>query len=1291
MFDWDDHMSYKKLLLNTLLGSSALVLFACSSGGGNDISRQERANIQCDQIAAREFDPVFMLNNPPSTTRDLDNDGVPDVKERELGTNMCRLDSDGDGLTDYQEAVIAGVIKPDNPIDVDVNCDNYGEDCDVDEDGVTDFKETHGYYYDNDDSKFYSLPRLIKLVEWEQLKVAAADGSGSDLNPWLVAINALENAGFKQIVDIEENGQVMQYVRLNVEAARRVIIEAFLNIYQNKNHLYLTGGSNEQGSVANIMNTLLAKRTYNKTLSGQEVDVYYTDATQYSTDFDPYSDAEEVSRVNALPDVIHPADHPLIAGYPRIRPTIHKIIILPKEKITDSKGNSVTDEWSTTTTTMDKKTTGWSIGGKVGGSQDKGAEAGIGGGYSNQTTNMNSTAEKVGGKSAVDFKNAVSYDPTCAAHAWFEISFENVGTAAIYEMQPAFNIHVKDNTYTFSPNALNRVPLKVDSVAPGFTSKRYTLPYVGESGAARSAVVCLTIDDLAYIENENGQIMIEMIPNQGEILYWDKQANVLGTKGKWTNYKSLIDASGAKIDFTLVDQNNKIHQGNYIAYAGAAPRLTLGEALKKILTDEQQSDSRLDVVLPSCPSDAPASKVCIDANGVIQLGDQLNTFVAIHAFDATNKLIPYTEISDEFKQKLSSNNSADIMSLPLNPRWRYEIISYEGINKPYASGTRVDADATGFTVSGWASDDYGSEVQAEFCKTGYTGDQDSGDCSPMERVNLTNAGMLRFSIVLPNNYAFKGEEHMRLINTDGATKVALESVDVTEVGFKLSGPTNALVSYYQNILNRLQEYTDNVHSSILNRLGGEKRITNNLGDYKQDVLEKKAEVEALVEYCSNSNAKNITDIDELEIYTRKCTSQEEITLLGQKQSVIDNGTVLPEWKKLVSKITVSYYQHKIDDFNFLKAKRDMATPWDDESDYEYFNTGVECYVPTNRVITKVSIAVGLKGHTKNSSRVRRSSSHLREIYFESYTINPYTYAFENKKGYKCETDDDAAFWTTQKNDGNYHHQAQSVDKNKREYITGIGLSLQDTKVSLCVRYAKIDNVSGELKYAGQKGSGCSSPEKTSWSWRQTGSKALSALRGLKIANGTGSANNAGIDRHNVKNLASSYNRINVSHAEIYDMPMSLKLLNPALVELKSILDQWTSEQNSRSQEMQVSPITDSSSVVGRNLAEMTLARLVCPELSNKITGIESNVYNELMSGGMHPGLAAQIASGTGSGIVDKIKQAQQKWLDNPTVNNDYLTNNPISIKETTANFSACGFLAKAWEYYHIEVSNEVNR
>lgn len=884
-----------------LLLASITLLFGCSDSGKNKGSREEQAFNLCSQIVAREFDPVYMVNNPPSRTRDLDNDGVPDVVERKMGTDLCRTDSDADGLNDYQEALIAGEIEPSTPINVDITCDNYGHDCDSDGDGLSNFKETHGFYHSDLDG-YLSLPRLITVQEWEAFKTTQVSLSSGDLNPWLVAMNAMESSGHNRPVAIDG----VSYYVIDLEKVRESITQAFLRVYGDANHAFLSSNSNQEGTVANIMNVLLAKPKYTKDLAGEEIEVFYTDALKWSTDMDPFSDAQEVSGINNVSGALHPADDPLVSAYPRVRAVLKQVIIVANNAITDSKGRSTGTNWSIDMTDSERKTSGWSIGASLdaGASKDKGPEIGIGisGGYSESTTKIKSTSRKTGGKSGVDFKSAVGVSSICAATAWFKVYFENLGTAPITDMRPAFNLHfaqgeltyeqqvaldslnasitdenerkVAGQSFTFSPNSLNRNPLLISRLAPGARSGEYIFPFVAEGGGNRTSTICLTKEQLAFLENEGGRITINMIPGEGKISFWDANSKLVKNDGNWIDYRQLINSNGSIVEYDLIDIAGQRHRGNYVVYAGSSPRLSLAQALKRVITNKND-DGVVSRIIADCPAEFSNNTVgvCLKRNGDIDFSHSPNTFFAVHAFDQNDRSIRAQNIEPVLKQKILAG---DINHIHLQPRWRYQFISYADLEFPDSAGARITATNSGFTVTFWASDQYGSSITAKLCKQGLASGEVSSECSDeLTKTDLTFGTMAHFSHTLPGDYVFTGDEHILLTNADGETKVALSSADLGMFDRPYAGAdrlktdSNALKSRFGPLIdkwNSLVSYKQNYFKRFLSNIIGGNRLAN----YVTGANELTTNIDTYHSECSSAVERSISTPQELRDFVTTC-------------------------------------------------------------------------------------------------------------------------------------------------------------------------------------------------------------------------------------------------------------------------------------------------------------------------------------------------------------------------------------------------------------------------------------
>lgn len=135
----------------------------------NFLVKQIKA-VQETENGTLESEPLVIANGEDGivcTWLDSDNDGLADLVEKTLGTDPEKADTDGDGLTDYEEAYITGT----NPLkyDTDENGVNDADDdldgdglsnkdeialgtsvssADTDEDGLSDYDEINKYSTD---------------------------------------------------------------------------------------------------------------------------------------------------------------------------------------------------------------------------------------------------------------------------------------------------------------------------------------------------------------------------------------------------------------------------------------------------------------------------------------------------------------------------------------------------------------------------------------------------------------------------------------------------------------------------------------------------------------------------------------------------------------------------------------------------------------------------------------------------------------------------------------------------------------------------------------------------------------------------------------------------------------------------------------------------------------------------------------------------------------------------------------------------------------------------------------
>jgi Clostridial binary toxin B/anthrax toxin PA domain 2/Clostridial binary toxin B/anthrax toxin PA Ca-binding domain len=141
-----------------------LVLLAACNGGGSGGPPDLQAMTLGDLA-----DAVERANTSPAPHDRLDSDGdsLPDVVEREIGTNQFNRDSDGDGLVDVFEffgnSYDPSAPLPDrdgdgiiDPLDHDDDGDAVNDGCtvDTDGDGIANCLEYYGYVFDFQNGEF---------------------------------------------------------------------------------------------------------------------------------------------------------------------------------------------------------------------------------------------------------------------------------------------------------------------------------------------------------------------------------------------------------------------------------------------------------------------------------------------------------------------------------------------------------------------------------------------------------------------------------------------------------------------------------------------------------------------------------------------------------------------------------------------------------------------------------------------------------------------------------------------------------------------------------------------------------------------------------------------------------------------------------------------------------------------------------------------------------------------------------------------------------------------------------
>lgn len=226
-------------------------------------------------------------------TSDCDSDGLTDAEEKRLGTNLCNIDSDGEGLSDFDEVR------------------SYHTDAlkaDTDDDGLNDYQEVHTYKTNptSPDTDSDGLRDGAEIARNTDPRKSDTDGDGltdgDEVNQYNTDPTKFDTDGDK----LSDKDEVRQY-NTNVLSADT------------------DGDGLDDGLEINQYKTdpLVADTDLDGLSDGNEVKRYNTSPTNRDTDNDKLSDGDEINRVKTNPlnpdtdgdRVIDGDDNcPLIAG-----------------------------------------------------------------------------------------------------------------------------------------------------------------------------------------------------------------------------------------------------------------------------------------------------------------------------------------------------------------------------------------------------------------------------------------------------------------------------------------------------------------------------------------------------------------------------------------------------------------------------------------------------------------------------------------------------------------------------------------------------------------------------------------------------------------------------------------------------------------------------------------------------------------------------------------------------------------------------------------------------------------
>jgi len=324
-----------------------------------------------------------------------------------------------------------------------------------------------------------------------------------------------------------------------------------------------------------------------------DVEHWFTDPIQRSTDQDAFADGMEASGEGMDPAVVAPGSDPLVPAYPNIVVELQGYAVTLNEDITYTEGGSLAkgSNWSRETSVTNSRSTerSWEVGMEAEFSATNiGVKFSSKYGESYTNTQTTSTAVSVGG-SVLDEQNwsrARSMNPTDAARIKLFLKVRNYGTACASNIVPTLTLRIGGlNVATFEPGNA-----QINMLVPGGEYPPDPgVHWVVDSIDTGTGVIplSLTMDELRALER-GAPVNIAVTQLLADVMLMDGAEGGWSYAGDCNEYLARCDAVGANLRVEIAGPADSLEDGSflhYLVYADdtpSAPEVTLGDALRRI-------------------------------------------------------------------------------------------------------------------------------------------------------------------------------------------------------------------------------------------------------------------------------------------------------------------------------------------------------------------------------------------------------------------------------------------------------------------------------------------------------------------------------------------------------------------------------------------------------------------------------------------------------------------------------------------------------------------------------------
>jgi len=613
---------------------------------------------------------------------------------------------------------------------------------DTDGDGVRDFLEVYGYYVDG--TSIRGLKQELTGRNWEAFK----DRPSVDNYPvYTWAAEAIEESALIRASD--NPGEDNEELLLDVSEVYLPIYNKFILNGMPATHRLITGSPTELGTIASIIAEFISVYPSSQPkINDQLLQVYYTDPLLRSSDWDPYSDRDEVLGLfgASVPKV--PANDPLIGAIPNITAQLENYVLTEIQELRETDGTTTNH----TDVIREVNSTSQSHGISASASYEYTGGTGgvshsweIGATQSNSWSFGHSTQTEDRDSFGTMEQSSTVTSTNCFAKLQLTLKLTNIGSDKAAAIYPRLYVTIGDTLWQTVNGS--------DQLGNGYTLKAGESDEATVLGQEAGDAACLTLEQANFVSS-GGTIGIGTELESAEIGYLDQDSGVIFTDGNWAYYKDNYEENLAKIDVNVFTTDNvEINRTFWIrAYDESESLPNMRQSVKEVLEKAYTP--------VSCDSIGYLDKtLCLatEYDGYILLGD--GTDLNFRFFDDNSQPLGYEDSYAAYLDlTMGIENPLDIY---LPRRSIVSIVDVSSRAPEFPHMEVISKTNQELEVRATVSDYFGIDT-VQFCKT-------EGDCVSMnpalpDQPEKPASGY--YKLVL-ENHTLQGTEYLQAANVVG--------------------------------------------------------------------------------------------------------------------------------------------------------------------------------------------------------------------------------------------------------------------------------------------------------------------------------------------------------------------------------------------------------------------------------------------------------------------------------------------------------------------------------------------